>query len=169
MAKTSFTYACGCAGETQQRNRREADRRAEWLSHQQCPECRRKAENEAAAAANAAAGLPALAGTPKQVAWAESIRARILAVYDETAARLRGQLDFLSPAAAGEIGDALALLRAEMAARTHARDWIDATDPVSDTCALLEVIRRRDLAPTAIAEARARVEALRARHGAAEA
>jgi|GEM_PF-287588 len=50
-----------------------------------CDECREKQfkercrkENEAAAATNEAAGLPALTGSEKQIAWAETIRSKIL-------------------------------------------------------------------------------------------
>ena len=61
--------------------------RAEWMisSGHVCHDCltaNRTAENQKAAAANAAAGLPSLLGTEKQIAWAESIRASILAQID---------------------------------------------------------------------------------------
>ncbi|EDZ3589442.1 hypothetical protein GOG43_17325 [Salmonella enterica subsp. enterica] len=49
-----------------------------------CDECRLKrqqAENNAAAALNASSGLPALKGTEKQIAWAESIRANIMKAF----------------------------------------------------------------------------------------
>lgn len=57
----------------------------EWhLEHDShiCDDCTarlRAEQNAKAAAENAAAGLPVLEGTPKQVAWAESIRAKLLA------------------------------------------------------------------------------------------
>lgn len=51
-----------------------------------CDDCRekaRQAENVKAAEANAEAGLPALTGTEKQVAWAETIRAAKIAEVDK--------------------------------------------------------------------------------------
>ena len=49
----------------------ERDRKVAYLESQPCKECRRAA----AAEANAAAGMSSLSGSPKQVAWAEEIRA----------------------------------------------------------------------------------------------
>jgi hypothetical protein len=64
----------------------ERERKADSLARLACPACRSNSEaedreqaNGEAAAANQAAGLPALDGTPKQVAWAETIRAGALA------------------------------------------------------------------------------------------
>lgn len=51
-----------------------------------CDECREKArqeENQKAAEANIAAGLPPLTGSEKQVAWAETIRKQKIATLDE--------------------------------------------------------------------------------------
>lgn len=63
------------------KNRRETDRHAAWLESQGrlCEECdakQRQAHNAQCAEENAAAGLPALTGSEKQVAWAESIRSQ---------------------------------------------------------------------------------------------
>lgn len=64
----------------------ERDGKAEWLSKSLCRECwaveqarKREAESRSAAAANESDGLPALVGSPKQIAWAESIRAKKIA------------------------------------------------------------------------------------------
>jgi len=67
------------------KNRRDTDRYAEWLESQDrlcsdCEEKQRTAANAEAAAKNAASGLPALTGTDKQIAWAETIRANKLEV-----------------------------------------------------------------------------------------
>lgn len=80
MAKTSFACAdCGTSVVVAGRNRSEADRRAAW--HQSkghvCAACEAKdraAQNAAAAATNTEKGLPALTGSERQVAWAETIR-----------------------------------------------------------------------------------------------
>lgn len=76
MAKYDVTHTCGHTVEIEQfgpeQARREA--RAQMRQHP-CLACR----NAEAAAANAEAGLPALTGSPKQIAWAESIRAKAVA------------------------------------------------------------------------------------------
>lgn len=50
----------------------------------ECKEKERQAENTKAAEANAAAGLPSLTGSPKQIAWAETIRASKLENIEKT-------------------------------------------------------------------------------------
>lgn len=72
---------CGCKYEVQLFGKMDS---REWnLEHDThiCGNCTvklRAKQNEVAAKANAEAGLPALTGTPKQIAWAESIRAKML-------------------------------------------------------------------------------------------
>lgn len=84
MARAYFSCSdCGESVETWGRNRREADRKAGWHESQGhlCGECQKKqrqADNEAAAQQNKTAGLPELAGSEKQVAWAETIRRETL-------------------------------------------------------------------------------------------
>jgi hypothetical protein len=55
-----------------------ADRvdKIEWLKGQPCLDCKREAENEAANNLAAEQGLPPLVGSPKQVAWANTLRQR---------------------------------------------------------------------------------------------
>ncbi len=69
-------HACGHAGERVQMygptDGRE--RRLRAMERQDCPECRAMRAKEQAAAA----GLPELSGTPKQIAWASEIRERAL-------------------------------------------------------------------------------------------
>lgn len=80
MAKASFNCAeCGAPVTIVGRNRSEADRKAEWHEQQEhiCQECENKhraEENAKAAQTNKKTGLPALTGSEKQVAWAETIR-----------------------------------------------------------------------------------------------
>jgi len=87
MAKYDITYACGHVetvklyGPNKDRERRIASMSAGVCDA--CYKARKDAEhaaaNASAAAANAAGGLPALVGSEKQVAWAESLRAERLA------------------------------------------------------------------------------------------
>ena len=85
------TFHCGECGRTLScwgRNRAEADRKAAWHESvgtfcDTCQEKKNAAENTASADANAAAGLPSLKGSEKQVAWAETIRRNIFSSLDE--------------------------------------------------------------------------------------
>jgi hypothetical protein len=89
MAQYEITWKCGhetTVNITGASAHGERERKAESLARLACPACRREAgaaaraqANADAAAANEAAGLPALDGTPKQAAWAETIRAEALA------------------------------------------------------------------------------------------
>jgi hypothetical protein len=98
---------------------RDRERTRAWLATMQCEECERAAQRAAVEEAAVAQGLPELAGTPKQLARAQTIRheilarvardreelaaagrrenaseercARMLAEFDGWAAKLRGQ------------------------------------------------------------------------------
>lgn len=93
MAKSNFQCAdCGAEVQIHGRNRRDADALAEW--HEDaghlCGECRSKqiaADGAEAADSNRAAGLPPLLGSEKQVAWAETLRIKMLPAID----RVEGQ------------------------------------------------------------------------------
>ena len=90
MAQYSIEHVCGhtrTAHIIGPGSRRES--RAQWLAGTLCNSCwqegrdRGRAEqSERDAAANRVAGLPALAGSPKQVDWAETIRAEQLGMLD---------------------------------------------------------------------------------------
>ena len=88
MAKACFQCAeCDTDITVVGRNRTDADRLAKWHQTEAhiCPVCQdkhRAADNAASAAANEAAGLPALSGSDKQVAWAETIRKATLERLD---------------------------------------------------------------------------------------
>jgi len=81
--KYEVKHTCGHASEVSLYGKQaERDRKLAWMATQPCRECeaaarkaRHEAENAAAAATNIEAGLPALIGSEKQIAWAESIRA----------------------------------------------------------------------------------------------
>lgn len=75
MAKYNITHKCGhievvnLYGSNEERERRIA-----YLESQECPECRKRAEQERAM--SLASELPALEGSEKQIAWAMTIRQR---------------------------------------------------------------------------------------------
>jgi len=87
MAKYSITFTCGHEETHQLFGRhREKERRIEWMENNMvCSECYKKQIQEARKTATATAieaaaerGLPDLTGTEKQIAWAETLRSRIL-------------------------------------------------------------------------------------------
>lgn len=97
MAKHNVTYSCGHQGvENLFGPHRDRERRISYLeSSGLCAACyARKKESERAAASIAAeraassAGLPALEGTERQVAWAETLRREFCAQVERQALRL---------------------------------------------------------------------------------
>lgn len=105
MAKYTITHVCGHTstadlwGTVATRQSR-----ADKLGEKPCPAClaaARQAEHAAqstkAAQEAQAAGLPALTGSPKQIAWAETLRAEALqrakdAGADETMRRMQAEI-----------------------------------------------------------------------------
>lgn len=134
MGYETITYSCGHEGRVQLYGKMDERRRkAEWMSRTcVCDACKvqaREEESAKVAAQAQAAGLPALTGSDKQVAWAESIRAAALAGFDAAATEFRaliaGQGDAATRAEAEQL---LASDRAALAARTSAKVWIDQRD-----------------------------------------
>ncbi len=78
MAKYTIAHTCGHQSEAQivgpERDR--ASRR-DWLAGRLCADCYRAAQRTAAQEQTAT--LPALVGSDKQIAWATTIRAKIVA------------------------------------------------------------------------------------------
>lgn len=97
---------------------KERDRRVAWLRTQPCLDCQRAAERDAAATQADAAGLPALAGSEKQVSWALTIRATALRAVDALLAPAKATY----PDGDWSAEDALV---AKLAAQTSAAWWID--------------------------------------------
>ncbi len=143
MAQYSVRHQCG-HGVTHCLYGPEAGRtrRIEWLETVDCLECAREVRSGLAADSSARAGLPPLAGSPKQIAWAEKLRADALAAGENQVALREIGLDhnFLKAArAAGVDLDEIrrrypALAAAAQKARsgletqTSARWWIDNRD-----------------------------------------
>lgn len=128
MAKYDITHTCGhtsiynIVGKVADR-----DGKVSWLESKPCRDCERRAENEKAAATNSASGLPALTGSEKQIAWAESIRA-------EKAQSLTDMRAKLAPHAGDAQADAaIAVIDAQLT-ETAASAWIDARSIAFDLC-----------------------------------
>ena len=131
MAKSQITHACGHTQEHQLYgpHRQRADKE-EWLRTTSCTECwraeraaKRTEQAHADAQSNSAAGLPALTGTPKQIAWAETIRARIIALVPPIRAQLTAPRE-MPPEQQRHVTMALRLLD-ELEQMTEAHRWID--------------------------------------------
>lgn len=72
---TTITHACGHQEEIQVFGKRaERERKIAWLEAQVCAECRAAEATEA----SKAAGMTALTGSAKQIAWAEDIRGKTM-------------------------------------------------------------------------------------------
>ncbi len=134
MSAESVTYTCGHDGEIDfgpsrycRMSSKDRARRAEWIASKNvcscCEEQRRAEENERAAAENAAAGLPPLTGSEKQVAWAETIRRHMLGEFRRLA-DLAGVEEKPTEAQRGALDAALAAFAAEH----RAYWWIDHRD-----------------------------------------
>jgi len=126
MAQYRVDHTCGhTETHTLYGPGKERTRKLEWLATTLCTACyradqeaRREAADAAAAEANADAGLVALAGTSKQIAWAESIRAAALAEIGAMEGRLERIPD---PAQRPRVAAAIAAVRGQASAAW----WID--------------------------------------------
>lgn len=82
MAKYNVTHSCGHVERVDLIGpHRSREWRIERMQTERCQDCRHEElqrQNAQAAEENRAAELPALIGTEKQIAWAETLRARIL-------------------------------------------------------------------------------------------
>ncbi len=124
MAKQLIAHPCGHEVEHNLFGPYEGRRRRiEELAGNPCPECEQAkrtkanaAANEAAAKAASEAGLPELTGSEKQVAWAETIRMKVIAQAEEAIART---------ATTPERKAQVAPLLAKLTAQTNAGWWID--------------------------------------------
>lgn len=100
MAKYTITHKCG-HNEVHNIGGKVADRegQAEWLAERLCYDCykaeqakKREEANQINAVVNKKAGYPDLTGTEKQVAWAETIRAKVMERANDIKERSLNQL-----------------------------------------------------------------------------
>lgn len=136
MSKHKITYACGHSDDVQIYGPYSGrDAQAERLAQKLCPACyqaklaaERAAESAAAAEQAKSSGLPSLTGSAKQIAWAESIRAKAAAQLAELSAKLDA-----APATANHAAIAIAReIISSTLAQTDARAWIDSRDTNCD-------------------------------------
>lgn len=130
-------FACGCTHDVNVTgNAKTRARRAAWLAKQTCYKCEEKAFDAAADAfiAENLGELPELTGSPKQIAWARTIRRTVIfklaynhyfLVYAKISYAKRDRFS------ATEDDQRIEALRALANATTHARYWIDNRDNVA--------------------------------------
>jgi len=137
MAKAVATCICKTCGNefqvsTIKRNRSEADSWESWAAanFDECPECRKaRIEAERKQAAIEAAelakekGLPELTGTPKQVSWAEQVRAEIIDRFQEYLAKKKARAEKL-PRAKKDYEEGTRFLE-WISTKSQAAWWID--------------------------------------------
>lgn len=138
MPRYIITHACGHDAEHLIDG--PGRERAYWIDKETeriCLTCRKERRNAAhaqesarSAAANAALGLPSLLGTPKQIAWAETLRAKALEHLEAVDGTLREQ--HVPP---GSEDRYLAVIRCIRSLRTRVR---------SETSAGVIIDRRAD-------------------------
>lgn len=161
MGLHSIAHACGHTATVNLFGRR-ADResRARWLAERSCGSCRqeeknreRAEENERCAQANQAAGLPALTGSPKQVAWAETIRADLLSLLDQertgpTGMPGRGSRTEAEDGSSRERRGLVETAHTALSEITEARWFIDHQS--SSVLSLSQLVRRGRLRPRTV-------------------
>lgn len=129
MAWHTITHSCGHTERHQLYGPgKTRDWRAAKLAEDPCEACRKveqDAANAKAAAANAEAGLPALTGSDKQVAWAETVRAAKLDAIPAAIEELQGQCP---KAKWPEVEGKIIAATDAMQAQTAASWWIDRRD-----------------------------------------
>jgi len=138
MATYNINYACGHDGEEQLYSKGTArESYIQWAEGSKiCPECwaekkaaERAAENAKAAEGNQATGLPSLIGTPKQISWAETIRAKALSAPGNAIREDAEALIAARPADQHKMLrrglSAMQAARKELEANTSAKWWIE--------------------------------------------
>ena len=116
MAKYTINHTCGHQVTVQLfGSYKDRERRIAYLETCECEECRKAKANAAAAEAKAARGLADLAGSEKQVAWANTIRENAYKCIDTLA-------QFANNDQAKAMMEGW---RAKMDAQTTAKWWID--------------------------------------------
>lgn len=135
MAWYGVDYSCGHSGRMQIYGPvRDRQAIADREGHKECADCyqvrldREHAEASAKAiAANTASGLPALTGSPRQIAWAETIRAKKIADVEliSTRPELRSDIAAMSGAPIELVVRVIAQKLVEYRATEAAKYWID--------------------------------------------
>ena len=147
MAKINITHSCGHESRIDVYGPvKDRQRKADRIAERPCRDC------AAAEAASANADLPALTGSPKQIAWAEQIRAAKRREIEEAAAEARRtMLDLIAhyeargytPKATREQAEAaIEAAVSEALSEPRAGAWIDNRDRTWTVRSLESLIQR---------------------------
>jgi hypothetical protein len=144
MAWEMVNYSCGHSEREQFYGpHRDRDSRKKWKERGVCPDCYRKQKAEERMKASQVAaeqakesGLPALVGSGKQIAWAETIRKNALASAQNN---VLSREDFAAlPVDKQESGrgvfGVMRTARDRLETETSAKWWIDNRDSVNRYC-----------------------------------
>lgn len=155
MAKAYAICTCKTCGETfemttSKSNRREAVAWEEWAASNivECPECaakriqaQRAAENAKAKEEAEASGFPELQGTERQVAWANTIRAKFVALADELMESAKAEKDQDKRA----INEAIAaMVKRRLLAHVKASWYIDNRDGMYEARDVISLLKNED-------------------------
>ncbi len=124
MARYTITYSCGHTEDKQLFGKiDDRDKYLNWCKeHKLCPECQRAEQTRKATEEASALNLAELTGSEKQIAWAITIRSKVLALIDEfikDADKYKAHPDY------DRFLSAWAALKAEIVANTSAKYYID--------------------------------------------
>lgn len=134
MTLFTITHTCGHGGQIDIKDRNlnstRRQERADWIARtKKCPDCiaaERAAENQADAEAASDAGFPALTGSEKQIAWAETIRRDFMGAAETALTNALADAEGGKiPVDVGRLRHAIPLARERMLANTRAGWWID--------------------------------------------
>jgi len=139
MAKYTITHSCGHDQEhsilgTNAKGQR--DRKKQWLSEGVCTDCYNAEQAEKMADATASAkesnsALPRLEGSEKQIAWAETIRAKVVIELKTITDYIASTRANATPDQAIKLDKGLAII-AETLTKSSSRYWIDNRDVTFD-------------------------------------
>lgn len=142
MSQYYITHACGHTVHHNIFGKGQSEQAA-YQETKPCQDCRMAEKSMASASVNAKAGLPALVGSEKQVAWAETIRAKAIGSKHNDVQNLTptdehiGQVSEAYGSPVDELRRRFALIQAaqekardELLTTTSAKWWIDNRDDV---------------------------------------
>lgn len=171
MSANRYRVVCSCGHEDAVfLHPWESERKLDWYRREGiCTNCyfttegrrrlseRRAAHARKAQAKNEALGLPLLEGTPREVEWAECIRARFIPALERyTRKAAKKPPAPLSAAALSELRGSLGLILSEWRACASAACWVDPLRNLPGSAMVemwaLQQIAARDLAPNAMTE-----------------
>lgn len=137
MAKYTIRYACGHSTERQLYGKHaERDSYIAWAARQgSCDACRKQDTIKTCEGVEAEHGLPALAGSDKQVAWARQIRADKLTAVTGFFGRARPLT--ATPEQLADVDVKVAQTLTALASKVEARWWIDNRELTARDIAIL--------------------------------